>query len=58
VESDADRAHRYRARAEQIRKRAQSLSDPAARETLITLAKEYDSLAASCDERKPRRVSG
>ena len=55
MESDADRALRYRARAEQIRNRAESLSDPAARETLIALAKDYDSLAASCDERRQRR---
>ena len=58
MEGDADRALRYRARAEQIRKRAETLRDAAARETLITLAKEYDALAASCDERKPRKVSG
>ena len=56
METDSDRALRYRARAEQIRNRAKTLTDPAARRTLRTLAKDYDELAASCEQPKARKA--
>ena len=57
MDTDSDRALRYRARAEQIRNRAEALTDPAARHMLRTLAKDYDELAASCEQPTPRKTT-
>jgi hypothetical protein len=55
---DAERAHRWRAKAEEIRTAAESMDSESARDTLLRLAHDYDALAESLELlilERPRR---
>jgi hypothetical protein len=55
---DAERAHRWRAKAEEIRTAAESMDSESARHTLLRLAHDYDALAESLELlilERPRR---
>ncbi len=50
----AERARRYRMRAEELRTAAESMTNPVSRKTLLDLASSYDVLADGTEARATR----